>query len=172
MAKMIAFGKSTICSFKSNKRLTSWSHSCFSSFLRFWNICRTKVSEVPGEGRDLLLQNQTQNGTAHWRDPQRNVICSTVSRAARVQSCLLAHQIPLPLDPSLLREKKGIQLKIHAKILENTNLSQFLLCRDFTVKRAEGPNRSERVEVLLCQPKGFMEAKPGLLLNFFLYAVN
>lgn len=46
------------------------------------------------------------------------------------------------------------------------------LCKDFTVKRAEGLNRSEHVEVLLCRPKGFREAKPGLLRNFFLYAVN
>lgn len=46
------------------------------------------------------------------------------------------------------------------------------LCKDFTVKRAEGLNRSEHVEVLLRRPKGFREAKPGLLRNFFLYAVN
>lgn len=172
MAKVIAFGKSTICLFKSNKHLISCSHSCFSSFLWFWNICRTKVPEVPSEGRDPLLQKQTQNETAHQWDQKRNVTHSTVSVQLVYRAASLPIQTPhLWTHPSLDR-RRGTTLKSIQKVWKIVTCLTSCLCKDFTVKRAEGPNRSEHVEVLLCWPKRFREAKPGLLQNFFLYAVN
>lgn len=112
MSKMIAFGESAICSLKSNKRLISCSHSRFSSFLRIWNICGTKVPEVPGEGRDPLLQKQTQNYAAHPRDQQRNAICSPVPVFRPAP--LLSEAPFLWTLPSL--ERRGTSLKSTQKV--------------------------------------------------------
>lgn len=172
MAEVIAFGKSTICLFKKQQVFNILQSLLFFKLFMVLKYLQDKGPRSPRQGeRSTAAKTNPEWNSSPMRSEKKchSLHCVT---AVGVQSCLFAHPNPLLWTHPSLDRRRGTSLKSMQKFWKIVTCLTSCLCKDFTVKGAEGPNRSEHVEVLLCWPKRFREAKPGLLRNFFLYAVN
>lgn len=174
MAKTIALGKNTICSFKSNKHLISCSNSCFWSILLYWNIFRTKVPEVLGEKNhcckskcrtkqliDQLSKEMSFAQLWHMQPLLRAVPLLSNTR-----------QYPLILHPSSLERRRGNSSKSMPKSLKIlTHLSS--CCARISQQR-ERRNAAD-LNMWKCfsvDPKVLWKLNQAYYWISFLYAVN